>query len=57
MTLQDKMVEYRAKHDMSQKAFAKKCGVSLQTINSVENGLQKPSKMTEAKIMMVIKEG
>lgn len=57
MTLQDKMVEYRAKHDMSQKVFAEKCGVSLQTINSVENGLQKPSKMTEAKIMMVIKEG
>lgn len=57
MTLQDKMVEYRAKHDMSQKVFAKKCGVSLQTINSVENGLQKPSKVTEAKIMMVIKEG
>lgn len=57
MTLQDKMVEYRAKHDMSQKVFAEKCGVSLQTINSVENGLQKPSKVTEAKILMVIKEG
>lgn len=56
MTLQSEMIEYRAKHRMSQKVFAEKCGVSLQTINSVENGLQKPSKVTEAKIMMVIKE-
>lgn len=56
MTLQDKMVEYRAKHGISQKVLAEKCGVSLQTINSVEQGIQKPSRVTEAKIMMIIKE-
>lgn len=56
MTLANKMIEYRAKHNLSQKALAQITGVSLQTINSVENELQKPSKLTEAKILMAIKE-
>lgn len=56
MTLAERMVQYRARNNLSQRAFAQKCGVSLQTINSVENGLQNPSKMTEAKILMVIEE-
>ena len=54
MSLAQEMVRYRAKMRMSQGALAQKCGVSLQTINSVENETQSPSKVTEAKIRLVI---
>lgn len=56
MELTELMVRYRAKHRISQEGLARLCGVSLQTINSVENGLQKPSKVTEQKIRMVVEE-
>lgn len=49
-----KMVDYRARESISQKELARRVGVSLQTINSIENGLQEPSKLTEAKIYLVI---
>ncbi len=49
-----KMLEYRARESISQKELARRVGVSLQTINSIENGLQEPSKLTEAKIYLVI---
>lgn len=54
MALQDEMVCYRAKYHLTQQELADRVGVSLQTINSVENGHQKPSKVTEAKIRLVI---
>ena len=54
--LSDKMVVYRAKHRMSQKDFAELCGVSTQTINSIETGKQDPTRITEAKIRLVIEE-
>lgn len=54
MTLQERMVEYRAIERISQKELASRCGVSVQTINSVENGLQEPSKRTAAMIELVI---
>lgn len=54
MSLQDEMVQYRARNKMSQTEFAEKVGVTLQTINSVENGHQTPSKVTEAKIRIVL---
>lgn len=53
-TLQERMVEYRAIERISQKELASRCGVSVQTINSVENGLQEPSKRTAAMIELVI---
>lgn len=57
--LMEQMITYRAKERISQKELAARCGVSLQTINSIENGIQDPSKVTEAKIRLVIegKEG
>lgn len=57
--LPEQMIRYRAKERISQKELAARCGVSLQTINSIENGIQDPSKVTEAKIRLVIegKEG
>ena len=48
------MINYRARHRISMRAFAEKCGVSLQTIYSIENGLQTPSRVTEAKINLVL---
>lgn len=54
MNLQEDMIRYRAKHNISQTELAKRCSVSLQTINAVENGLQEPSKLTRVKISMVI---
>lgn len=56
MTLQERMLDYRARERISQTELANRCGVSLQTINSIENGLQSPSKVTLAKIELVLKE-
>ena len=54
MTLADRMVLYRAKERISQKELARRCGLTLQTVNSVENELQTPTKLTKAKIELVI---
>lgn len=54
MTLVEEMVRYRAKERISQSELAKRCGVSLQTINSVETGQQEPSRVTEQKIRLVV---
>ncbi len=51
----ERMIEYRARERISQGELARRCGVSLQTINSVENGLQSPSKLTRTKIELVLK--
>lgn len=56
MTLQEKMILYRAKHNISQTELAERCGVTLQTINSIENGKQKPSKLTLTKIKNIVEE-
>jgi len=55
MDLREAMLEYRARHDMSMREFAEKCNLSIQTINYVEKGLQKPSRLTLKKIMLVLK--
>ena len=57
MELSEAMILYRAKERISQKELARRCGVSLQTINTVENEIQTPSRLTEQKIRLVIEEG
>lgn len=52
--LADKMLSYRAKNDLSQAEFAKMCKLTVQTICNVENGVQKPSKLTRQKILNII---
>lgn len=54
MTLQERMIEYRAKERINQGELAERCGLSKQTINSIENGTQDPSKVTIAKIELVV---
>lgn len=56
MTLAEKMLTYRAKHRMTQPEFAKKCGLSTQTVCSIETGQQTPSRITELKILLVVEE-
>ena len=57
MTLQERMIEYRAKERISQGELAERVGISKQTLNSVENGIQTPSKLTQAKIELVVGKG
>ena len=52
--LADAMVLYRAKHNISMAEMAKRCNVTQQTIHNIETGIQDPSRVTRAKIMMVI---
>lgn len=52
----NKMLEYRAKHNLSQAKFGELCGITTQTVNAIENGLQSPSKLTETKIKLVIEK-
>ena len=53
--LKDLMLNYRAEHNISQHELAKMCKLSVQTICNVENGVQSPSRLTERKILNVIK--
>ncbi len=52
----DKMVMYRAKHQLTQQEMADKIGVSLMTLNQIEVGKQIPSRITVAKIQIVLDE-
>lgn len=54
MTLAEKMINFRAVNRISQKKLAEMCGISLQTVNYVESGKQAPSRVTEAKIRMIV---
>ncbi len=52
--LANRIINYRAKHRLSQKEMADRCGVSAQTISCIERGYQKPNKLTLAKIDLVV---
>lgn len=52
----EKMLDYRARHNISQVKFAELCNVSQQTICNVENGVQAPSKLTKRKILNLIEK-
>lgn len=52
--LSEKIVSYRAKHNLSQIEFASLCKVTGQTISNIERGVQDPSKLTLAKILDII---
>ena len=54
MSIQDEMMRFRANNNLSQEKAAKMANITLQTWNQVELGRQNPSRMTEAKIRLVI---
>ena len=55
--LQRKMIVFRAKNNITQKELAKMCSLSEQTVNAVELGTNKPSRITVQKILNVIEKG
>lgn len=54
MTLSDRMIEYRARENISQAKLAIRVGVGRGVINKAENG-KHVSRLTEAKIEIVLK--
>lgn len=54
MTLAERMMWYRAKNGLSQQGLADLCGLSKMTICQIETGVQKPSKITQMKILIVL---
>ena len=56
MTLGERIIRYRAKHNMTQVQFANKAGLSTQTIYLIESELQRPKKITVAKINLLLDE-
>ena len=52
--LAKEIVEYRARHNISLREMAERCKLSLQTVYSIEAGIQDPSRLTEAKIRLVL---
>ena len=54
MELQEKLIRYRAKHRLSQREMADRCGISISTMYAVETGQQEPGKLTLAKINLVL---
>lgn len=50
----EKMLDYRARHNLSQKKLATLCNVTEPTICNIENGIQEPSKLTKQKILNVV---
>lgn len=56
MTLRQAITLHRAKHKLSMKEFAALCGVTPQTIYNIESVGQNPSRVTRAKIGLVLDE-
>lgn len=52
--LAKKMIEYRARENISAKELARRCKISVQTVYYLENELQTPTRFTRQKIMDVI---
>jgi len=56
MSLGERILEYRARHNLSQEEFANLVQVNVMTINAIENNKRKPLRKTAKKIEMIIKE-
>lgn len=54
--LSERILDFRAKKNISAKTFAEMCHLTAQTIYNIENNLQNPSKITKLKIEKVLKE-
>lgn len=55
-SLGERILEYRARHNISQEDFANLARVNVMTINSAENEKRKPTKLTTMKIERVLRE-
>lgn len=52
--LGDRILEYRARHRMSQEDFANMVHMNVMTINAIENNKRKPLRTTAKKIEMIM---
>lgn len=50
------VVSYRARHNLSMKEMAEKCGVTTQTIQNIEVERFKAQRVTEAKIQRLLND-
>lgn len=55
MSLQQAIIRYRAKHDLTQGEFAELAGIGRSTLINIETGKIKGSKITREKIIMALK--
>lgn len=56
MLLWEEVLNYRAKNDMSMESFAKKAGITKQTLISIEKYQRQPTRLTERKIRLAMEE-
>ncbi|MFC4408927.1 helix-turn-helix transcriptional regulator [Chungangia koreensis] len=56
MEIKNRIKEYRARHDLTQKDLAEKVGVTRQTIVSLEKGTYVPSLLLAMNIAEVFNE-
>ena len=50
-----RILQYRARHSIGQREFARRCGLTVQTVGNVENRVRPTaSQMTLMKIEMVL---
>lgn len=54
--ISNKILNFRAMHNLSQLEMAKLCKLTVQTICNIENGVQNPSKLTAQKILNVVEK-
>lgn len=56
MTIADKILIYRAKNRLSQKAFAALVGTDQSYISDIETGKRQPGKMMKTRIELVLND-
>lgn len=56
MGLDERILEYRARHGLSQEDFANLVKVNVMTINAIENGKRKPLRITAKKIETILNQ-
>lgn len=54
--LKQKVVAYRARHNLSMKKFAELANITEQTVFNIENELATPTRLTIAKIEAIVNE-
>lgn len=57
MRLSQEILLYRAQNNISQGEMANRCKVTKQTIFNIEHEIQDPTRLTEAKIRLVLDKG
>lgn len=54
--LAEKMILYRAKHNLTVNQFAEQTGLTAQTIRMIECGHQNPSRVNRVKLWLIVKD-